>query len=274
MAVLPGITTAYRKDGSCYYRSSITFRGKHISLGSFETPEEGSQAYREASELLNGSGHTPEDYSEAALLPFTKYISLINFRNNNIYIKTPIYLYPGYFLYYMEPDWILKFDRDDLFFYSSHTIQHRGGYLFVCHYGSQYGILSRYGIRKFAVEGRDYIFMNGDNRDYRYQNIKVLNHFMGVRKEQQHGKTIYTASIHINGNYIIGRYPTETDAAIAYNKAADFLNTQGFQKQFIRNYIQQLSKEDYLGRYHEISISDRLHTVVKDPAGINSSHSS
>lgn len=262
MALLPGITTAYRKNGNRYYRASITFHGKHISLGSYETPEEGHQAYRDADEILNGKQRTPEDNSPSSLLSFAKYITLLNFRNNNVYIKTPIYLYPGYFLYYLEPDRSLKFDKDDLFFYASHTIQQRGGYLFVCHYGSQYGILSRYGIRKFAVEGRDYIFMNGDNRDYRYQNIKVLNHFMGVREEQFHGKTVYTASIHINGNYIIGRYATETDAAIAYNKAADTLHAQGFEKKFIQNYLSQLSKEDYQNRYNAILISDKLNTVI------------
>ena len=262
MGLLPGITTAYRKDGSCYYRASITCHGKHISLGSFQTPEEGHQAYQEADSILNGRKRTPDDYSMDSSLSFSKYISLVNLRNNNVYIKTPIYLYPGYFLYYLEPDFTLKFDRDDLFFYSSHTIQRRGGYLFICHYGSQYGILSRYGIRKFAVEGRDYLFMNGDNRDYRYQNIKVLNHFMGVQEEQQHGKTVYKASIHINGNYIIGRYSTETDAAIAYNKAADSLTVRGFQKQFIRNYLPQLSKEDYQSRYHTITISNKIYSVI------------
>ncbi|MCM1494975.1 MAG: hypothetical protein NC089_04175 [Bacteroides sp.] len=262
MAYFPGVTTAYRKDGSFYYRASITWHGKHISLGSFETPEAGHQAYREADSILNGIKQAPEDYSEASSLSLAKYISLVNFRNNGVYIKTPIYLYPGYFLYYLEPDCVLKFDKDDLFFYSSHTIQRRGGYLFICHYGSQYGILSRYGIRSFAVEGRDYIFMNGDNRDYRYQNIKVLNHFMGVQAEQQHGKTIYKASIHINGNYIIGRYDTETDAAIAYNKAADALTARGFQKQFIRNYLPQLSREDYQTHYRTISISDKIYSVI------------
>lgn len=264
MAKLPGITIAYRQNGTPYYRASITYHGKHISLGSFALPEEGSRAYQEADEILNGSPRMPEDYPEASLLSFAKYISLVNFRNNHIYIKTPIYLYPGYFLYYLEPDRILKFDKDDLFFYSSHTIQQRGGYLFVCHYGSQYGILSRYGIRKFAVEGKDYIFMNGDNRDYRYQNIRVLNHFMGVRQEQHRGKTIYTASIHVNGNYIIGRYDAETDAAIAYNKAADLLNQNGIQKQFIRNYIHQLSGEDYQQKYQTIHISNKLSSTAFD----------
>ena len=35
--MLPGVYEAYKKDHSLYYRSSITCRGKHISLGSYET---------------------------------------------------------------------------------------------------------------------------------------------------------------------------------------------------------------------------------------------
>lgn len=264
MAVLPGVSTAYRKDGSCYYRASVTYNGKHISLGSYANPEDGNAAYQEASSILNGLQTTVEAYPANSKLAFGKYVSLVNLRNNGLYIKTPIYLYPGYFLYYFSPNYAIKFDRDDLFFYSSHTIQRRGGYLFVCHYGSQYGILSRYGIRRFAVEGRDYIFVNGDNQDYRYQNIKVLNHFMGVVEEQRKGKTLYTASIHINGNYIIGRYNTEEDAAIAYNKAADTLQHKGSSKQYIRNYISSLTKEEYLERYQQISISDKLYTVINE----------
>ena len=262
MAILPGISTAYRKDGSCYYRASITYNRKHISLGSFDTPENGTAAYLEASDILNNLRRSVEDYNPSFHLPFDKYVSLVNLRNNGVYIKTPIYLYPGYFLYYLSPDEVLKFDKDDLFFYSSHTIQQRGGYLFVCHYGSQYGILSRYGIRRFAVEGRDYIFMNGDNHDYRYQNIKIINHYMGVFEEQRQGKVYYTASIHINGNYIIGRYSTSEDAAIAYNKAADILNQNGIPKQYIKNYISSLTAEEYQNRYNSIKISDKLYTVI------------
>lgn len=261
MGLLPGISTAYRADGSRCYRASVTYNSRHISLGSFDTPEMGSGAYQEARNLLNGPRQSVETYRPESCLPFVKYVCLVNLRNNGVYIKTPIYLYPDYFLYYLSPDTALKFDRDDLFFYSSHSIQQKGGYLFICHYGSQYGILSRYGIRQFAVEGRDYIFMNGDNRDYRYQNIKVINHFMGVCQKQKHGMAVYTASIHINGNYIIGRYPTEEEAAIAYNKAADILAERGFPRQYVRNYISRLSQEEYKNCYQNIRISPKLYTA-------------
>lgn len=266
----PGITISHHADGSVYYRCSITYCRKHISLGSYNEPELGSQAYEEAGRILTGASasdaHTDadrtsvqiSDYSPDMALSFSKFVSLVNLRCNGIYIKTPIFLYPDYFLYYLEPELALKFDRDDLFFYSSHTIQQRGGYRFVCHYGSQYGILSRYGIRQFAVAGRDYIFVNGDDRDYRYQNIKVLNHYMGVTTQAKNGKTYYQAAIHLQGNYIIGRYATEQQAAAAYNKAADILNQKGYSKQFIRNYIPELSVEEYQKLYNSVSISERL----------------
>ena len=32
-----GVYTATKKDGTLYYRSSITFQNKHISLGSFSS---------------------------------------------------------------------------------------------------------------------------------------------------------------------------------------------------------------------------------------------
>ena len=45
---LPGAFKAQKKDGTIYYRSSITYKNKHISLGSFKTEEEASGAYIEA----------------------------------------------------------------------------------------------------------------------------------------------------------------------------------------------------------------------------------
>ena len=44
---LPGAFKAQKKDGTIYYRSSITYKNKHISLGSFKTEEEASGAYLE-----------------------------------------------------------------------------------------------------------------------------------------------------------------------------------------------------------------------------------
>ena len=90
-----GVFAAVKKDGSVYYRASITFRCKHISLGSFTSEAEAHGAYQSADKLLSATVPiTPEDYQETQfpLLPFSKWISLLNFKNNGIYIKTPIYL--------------------------------------------------------------------------------------------------------------------------------------------------------------------------------------
>ena len=38
--MLPGVYIAYKKNGTAYYRASITYRNKHISLGSFHTEED------------------------------------------------------------------------------------------------------------------------------------------------------------------------------------------------------------------------------------------
>lgn len=249
-----GISKAYKKDGSTYYRASITYKGKHISLGSYDDMYLGCSAYTEASALINDSQLTLSHYEPSQALAFAKYVSIVNFRDNGIYFKTPIYLLPNYFLYYLSPELALKFDKDDLFFYSSHTIQQRGNYRFICHYGSQYGILSRYGIHPFAVEGRDYRFANGDNTDYRYHNLQIINHYMGVTKKIVQGKTIYETHIHVRGQLLVGRYTDELTAAIAYNKAADLLERQGFNKQFIRNYITNLSPREYADLYHNLEV--------------------
>ena len=45
---LPGSFQAMKKDGTIYYRSSITYKNKHISLGSFPTEEESHAAYIQA----------------------------------------------------------------------------------------------------------------------------------------------------------------------------------------------------------------------------------
>lgn len=159
-----GVYTAYKKDGTVYYRSSITHKNKHISLGSFSSENEAAVTYNEACEILSRSDlhiintelHTTS-YSPDMNIPFEKYIILINFRDNGIYIKTPVYLCKKFFLYFLSPDKTLIFNTDSLFYYSTHKIIARGGYYYVNDFGMQTSILSRYGIRAHSVEGRDYI---------------------------------------------------------------------------------------------------------------------
>lgn len=252
-----GVYPTTRKNGEISYRASLTYRKKHISLGSYSDYDIAHQIYLDGKKLIETAGIGPEDYVNLQI-PHAKFISLINFRDNGIYFPTPIYLRKQYFEYYLSAQQVLKFDRDDLFFYASHTIQHRGGYLFVSDYGSQYAILSRYGIKPFAVYGRDYIMINGDKNDYRYSNIRILNHYTGVISEQQGAGLSYTAIIHINGNFIIGKYKTETEAAIAYNKAVDILHDNGLSKAFLKNYILSLDKSEYQKIYDSIEISEKI----------------
>lgn len=259
-----GVYTTQKKDGTEVYRVSITHKRKHISLGTYTDYNTACCAYSEGRKLIETDNISLVDYTSNMLLPYDKFISLINFRDNGIYFPTPIYLRKQYFEYYLSPDRILKFDRDDLFFYSSHKIQQRGGYLFVCDYGSQYKILGRYGIRPFAVYGRDYIMVNGDKNDFRYSNIKIINNYTGVTYHTENGKEYYLAVIHINGNYTVGKYSSETEAAIAYNKAVDILHVNGFKTAYIKNYISTLNKNEYIELYKSIRVSKKLLGLIPD----------
>lgn len=258
MALMAGVYTTKRKDGSISYRASITYRNKHISLGSYPSENVAHFAYCEARELLNSEEAEFDAHSEPSWLAFSKRIILYNFKKTGYYFKTPILLKDNYFLYFLSPELILKFDVDDLFFYSTHTISKRGGHLFVSDYGMQVNVLSRYGIKNFAVEGRDYRFINGDSTDYRYKNIEVINKYYGVQRQTINGIHFYDAFIHVNGNYKIGTYKTETEAAIAYNKAVNLLLEKGIQKNFMTNYILEVDEIAYASIYHKIRISKRL----------------
>lgn len=263
--MLPGAFLAKKNNGEIYYRSSITFLGRHISLGSYNTEADASQAYFDAKKLLDNNTITLVSLNFADYcLKFDKIITILNFRDNHIYIKTPIYLQNGFFLYYLTETRILKFDNDDLFYYSSHKIQYRGGHLFVSDYGMQYNILSRYGIKNFAVAGRDYTFANNDNCDYRYSNIVVINKYHGVTREDINGSSIYTAKIHLNGDFIVGRFSSEEKAAVAYNKAVDFCKIHGFQKDFIQNYVLEYTASEYANVYSSIKLPKNLRDYFEE----------
>lgn len=256
--MLPGVYLAKQKNGTVYYRSNINFMNKHISLGSFPTEQEAHSAYLEASALLTDTSVTLTNCTAGIrLLSHDKIVVLLNFRDNRLYFKNPIYLRKGYFSYFLSANLELKFDIDDLFYYASHKIQKRQGHLFVNDYGMQYSILSRYGIRPYAVAGRDYQFANGDTTDYRYSNLIIVNHYHGVLQYQRKGITRYRTVIHINGNFIIGTYSSEEKAAIAYNKAADLAKAAGISRNFPENFIDHLSPKDYADIYTKLKISKR-----------------
>lgn len=254
---LAGSFRAVKKDGTVYYRSSITYKNKHISLGSFQTEEFASAAYRLAQQLLKSSVSIA-DYSQTDCLSFDKAVSLINFRDNGVYSKNPIYLYHKYFLYYLSPVLVFKFDIDDLFYYSSHRISKRKGHLFVADYGMQVNLLSRYGIKNHAVLDRDYRFINGDCYDFRYENIEIINRFYGVTSFKKAHQTKYKARILINGTFVIGVYDTEIEAAIAYNKACDIVEKKMTEKKYQQNYIDTLSPSQYAEIYSSLPISGKL----------------
>jgi len=256
---LPGVYPATRKNGTAYFRASLTCNRKHISLGSFPTAEAAHKAYTDACDLLYTDTLSIEDYNKTlSSLSFGKWVCLINLRDNRLYFHTPIYLRPKFFYYYLSPQEVLKFDSDDLFYYSSHKIMKRDGHLFVSDYGMQVNIMNRYGIKNYAVEGRDYFFINGDPFDFRYENIKIVNRFHGVTKQEKNGCPVYCTRIHVNGYFLVGTYPTETEAAIAYNKAIDHLKKAGVSKKYTPNYIDTLSPSAYADIYTSLPISSKI----------------
>lgn len=253
-----GVFEARKKDGAIYYRASITYKKKHISLGGFDTSEAAALAYNEACRLINTSSITINSHFDDSPLPFEKWVVLLNFRDNGIYFATPIYARSKFFYYYLSPSYVLKFDIDDLFYYSSRKITKRGGHLFVADYGMQVNILSRYGIRSFAVAGKDYIFLNGDDTDLRHENIHIVNRYQGVSEVAFHGKKKYRARINVPGYFVIGHYSSEIDAAIAYNKAIDILKKNGVRKNYMPNYIEGLSPSVYADIYSRLKISEKI----------------
>ena len=249
------------KDGTPSYRSSVTWGGKHIALGSYESDKKAHASYIEAMGILNNTSFTISNYKNSFALPFEKCVSLINYRDKGFYIANPIYLEKKFFLYYLAPDEVLKFDIDDLFYYSSHKIMKRGSHLFVADYGSQISVLSRYGIKSYAVAGRDYIFANDDPTDLRYENIIILNRYHGVRQFAEKGFIKYKTVIHIKSNYVVGKYSSEAEAAIAYNKAADILTKNGIKKNFMQNYIEELTPSQYAELYVKTKVAEKIYGI-------------
>ncbi len=262
-----GVYTTPKKDGTILYRASITAKDKHISLGSFSTEALAHSAYLKAQDILKSRKDLfsyIDDYREGkhAQLPFEKAVILINLRDNGVYIKTPIYLEKRSFMYLYSPSLIFTFDTDDLFYYSNHKIMKRGSHLFVADYGSQINILSRYGIKPHAVAGRDFVFVNGDETDLRYNNIEIVNRYKGVMKEKKNGRDLYTVKIHVNGDIIVGRYSDEITAAAAYNKAAIILKRKGVHIDFGQNYLDGLSEIEYVALLNKVRVSESIRNYI------------
>lgn len=263
---LSGVFEAEKKDGTIYYRSSITFKNKHISLGSYNTELAAHHAYQRAKELLESKVKYSElsqadildEYSKDKTIKFNKFISIINFRDNGMYFKNPIYMCKRFFMYFYSTECVFTFDIEDLFYYATHKIAKRGSHLFVADYGMQVNLMQRYGIRSHAVLGRDYQFINGDIYDYRYENIEIINKYNGVQKIADNDSVKYKAVILINGNFIVGIYDSEIEAAIAYNKACDIVKSKFPDRTFRQNFIDNLSPKDYARIYLQLEISEKI----------------
>lgn len=264
MPQLPGVYQAKKKNGTIYYRSSLTYRAKHISLGSYETIETAHDAYLLANRILQDESLKIKNYRADSVLHFEKWVCLINFRDNGLYFSNPIYIRPSFFYYFFSPSHFFIFDRDDLFYYSNHKISCRGGHYFVADYGMQINIMNRYGIKNYAVPGKDYRFINGNTNDYRYENIEILNAYHGVSSFRKNGSLLYKTKIHIKGNYTVGVYRTEEEAAIAYNKAIDFLKKAGVKKAYTPNYMEGMSPAAYADLYTAIQISPKIEHYLSE----------
>ncbi len=270
MPNLAGVYTTTRKDGTIYYRASLTYRAKHISLGSYNDVESAHAAYKAARRILDDKTFTINNYDENSPLLFEKWVSLINFRDNGIYFANPIYIRPSFFYYYFSPSDFFIFDKDDLFYYSSHKISCRGGHYFVADYGMQVNIMNRYGIKNYSIEDKDYRFVNGNSHDFRYNNIEILNIYNGVSSFYSKGKKYYRTKIHIKGNYTVGVYDSEIKAAIAYNKAIDILKKVGVKKAYIPNYMEGISPSVYADIYSSVKISCKIEHYKDASNGLNS----
>lgn len=259
---LEGVFPSTQKNGRTVYRSSVTYKRKHISLGSYPAPEQAHAAYLEANHLLrNDIPPALDDHSASCALPFEKWVILLNFRENGMYFPTPIYIRSRYFYYYYSREHILKFDTDDLFYFASHKIMKRGGHYFVADFGMQVNILNRFGIKNYAVPGRDYVFKNGDSTDFRRENLIIRNQYHGVLITEGKKGPVYKARIHVKGNYLIGTYASMEEAAIAYNKAIDILKKNGCSKNYTPNYLENITAGEYAEIYTRLPVSDKLYKL-------------
>ena len=250
-----GVYKSKKRNGNIYFRVSITYKGRHISLGSSESLKTAAMIYEEAS-LLRENDDGVDEFPSYYYISFDKYLSIINYRDNGVYFHNPIYLHQRYFSYFLDRDTELKFDTDDLFFYSQHRIQRRGSHLFVENYGAQMSLFSRYGIHPFAVEDKDYRFKNGDPLDFRYENIEIINRYLGVELIENTIPRKFRSYIHVNGYYNLGVYQSEDRAAIAFNKARSLLREKGRNKDTPANYISDMPEEEYREIYESIELPE------------------
>lgn len=159
---------------------------------------------------------------------------------------------------------MLTFDIEDLFYYSGHKIMSRGGYFFVneLRYADQYFSTLRYP-QPLRKRKRLFIPQRWRTRFPLFQCCHCQR-YNGVEQIEKNGRILYKTRIHINGNYTIGTYTSENEAAIAYNRAIDLLAEQlpDF-KNYTRNYIEGLSHIEYASIYNTVKISRRFRRYIE-----------
>lgn len=83
-----------------------------------------------------------------------------------------------------------------------------------------------------------------------------------MERIEQKGRYQYKAKIHLYGDYVVGVYNDEIQAAVAYNKAADIVKATGLHKCFPKNYIEELSAIEYAKLYSAVSVSKKIREFV------------
>ena len=61
---MKGIYTAKKANGDTYYRASITYRSKHIALGSSEDMEEAAALYTTGRRILDDTSYEIDSFDE------------------------------------------------------------------------------------------------------------------------------------------------------------------------------------------------------------------
>jgi len=111
--LLKGVYKRVDSKGNERFVASFTYKNKHISLGSFDSEKAANSAYKEAVGLTTTERHkTIDDYDETATLDFEKWVTIVNFRDNGLYVKNPIYLRRRYFEYYLSTTDVMKFSAE------------------------------------------------------------------------------------------------------------------------------------------------------------------
>ena len=64
-----GVYETCLKDGTKSYRASITYKGKHIALGSFNNAHLAGRAYTQAQSILEDTSWTLDSYKQDSLCP-------------------------------------------------------------------------------------------------------------------------------------------------------------------------------------------------------------